>query len=67
MSRIVQVAFFLCKLITSLIVGRLHVSVYFLIFMLQKRGVHWYGSPDLPMGRLLCAIRRHLGPLSRLA
>ena len=48
-------------------VGRLHLHVSFLNYLLYSRGIHWYGSPYLPLGRLLCGIRGHLGPLARIA
>jgi len=50
-----------------MIVGRLHLYVNCLNYLLFCRGVHWYGSPDLPMGRLLCGIRGHVGPFARFA
>jgi len=48
-------------------VGRLHLFVNCLNYLLYSRAVHCYGSPDLPMGRLLRGIRGHFGPLARLA
>jgi len=48
-------------------VGRLRLYVNRLNYLLYSREVHWYGTPDLPMGRLLRGIRGQLGPLARLA
>jgi len=56
-----------CWLGSGLIVRRLHFHVNCLKYLLYSRGVHWYGSPDLPLGRLLCGIRSHLGPLACIA
>jgi len=36
-------------------------------YLLYSRWIHRYGSPDLPLGRLLCRIRGYLGPLARIA
>jgi len=55
-----------CWLGSRLIVGRSHLYVSFLNYLLHSRGVHCYGSPDLSKGRLLRGFWGQSGPLARI-